>query len=408
MLYQEFVKEATQYYKELPIETNELYKKYSVSIPLPEKAETRHEDIELEEMVNQISEKTRIKFDAIVTNSFARSSNPNIKIIKAEEAEKLLETKIFKSSEDKFAAYINAKAKYIVTITIGKETKSNINILFVSNNNLSAQVFVNAENSAKAEISEFYFSSEEANVSLLHEIECKEKSVVEMNAFHNENDKTYVVSLCKGYTNERANLYINSIYCGSNATKARSILYANGQSSRIEVTELAFGVASQQFDLDTAIINSTPNSTVFLDSGVILDDMSKCMLKGFAKVADKTKGSVSQIVEKGILMSKEAHMDALPDLTIDYSNEVKASHSASTTPIDQEALFYLTSRGIDESQARKLFISAFISKYLSKISSPSAREISMSIMLDKLDKKNFGAITEITPRNVWMVSRPAR
>ncbi len=412
MPYSEFVKEAMQYYKSLPIETNALYKKYSLAIALPDNLNCgSNADADLDKMISQISEKTRIKFDVVVTNSFARSSNPSVQVTKAEDADEgTLENKSFKSSEDKLAAYINSKAKYFIKINTAKDAKSTLNILFATTGHLSTEVFVKNGESAKAEVSEFYFSSaaESATISVLHEVECAENSVMEINAFHNENEKTSVVSLCKGGTEEKAKLYLNSVYCGSNATKARSILNAKGQASRIEVTELAFGISSQQFDIDTAIINSTPYSSVSLESGVILDDLSKCMLKGFAKVADKTRGSISTIVEKGILMSKDAHMDALPDLSIDYSNEVKASHSASTTPIDQDALFYLTSRGIEESQARKLFISAFISKYISKISSPSAREIAMSIMLDKLDKKAFGTLSEITPRNIWMVARPTR
>ncbi len=407
MSYSKFKEEAMQYYQSLPIETNELYKKYSLGIALPGELNGNagdHSDIE--GMVSQISEKTRIRFDAVITNSFAKSINPSVVITRAEDAGRnLLEEKLFKSGDDKLAAYVNAKAKYFVTVDAGKGEQSSINILFASDGHLSTQVFVNVAESARLDVSEFYLTiaEGEAVLSVLHELKCQDHSTVELNMLHNEDTKTSVVSLCKGSTGKEARLSLNSVYCGSEATKARFILDAKGTSSRIDVTELASGIASQQFDLDTAIINSTPYSSVHLDSGVILDDMSKCMLKGFAKVADKTRGSVSTIVERGILLSKDAHMDALPDLSIDYSNDVKASHSASTTPIDQEALFYLTSRGLEESQARKLFVSAFISKYISKISSPSAREIAMSIMLDKLDKKEFGRISEITPRNIWVV-----
>ncbi len=412
MSYSDFVKEAMQYYRELPLEMNDLYKKYSVVMVLPEELVANADGkAGLEKMVSQISEKTRIKFDAVITDSYATSTNPLVSITKAEEFDNnLLQNKIFKSSDDKLAAYVNANAKYFVTIDVQNNRRASLNILFVNSGNLSAQVLVNAGEAAKADVSEFYLSTanEKATLSVLHELQCQNNSILELNALHNENANTTVVNLCKGNTGEQAQLLLNSVYCGGEATKARSVLDARGIASRVEVTELAFGISSQQFDLDNAVINSTPKSTVSLESGVILDDLSKCMLKGFAKVADKTRGSVSTIVEKGILLSKDAHMDALPDLSIDYSNEVKASHSASTAPIDPDALFYLTSRGIEESQARKLFVAAFISKYISKITSPFAREIAMSVMLDKLDKKTYGILSEITPRNVWVVQRPSR
>ncbi len=412
MRYPEFVKEAVQCYQSLPTETNELYKKYSVNIDLPERLGTgcAAGGADLERTIREIGEKTRIRFDVIITSSFARSTSKSVRIAPAEEADPaLLDGKLFKSGEDRLAAYINAHARHFVVIEAWKRMKSVINILFVNDGDLSVQVFLKAAEGAGLEVSEVYLSGTDrkATVSVLHEISGGNSSSIELNALHDEAAATSVVSLCKGSAGAGARLHLNMAYCGGGATKARSVLDARGDAGRIGVSEFAYGMASQQFDIDTSIINSTPYSSVSLDSGVILDDASRCMLKGFAKVADKTKGSVSTIVEKGILLSKDAHMDALPDLSIDYSNEVKASHSASTAPIDQDALFYLTSRGIEEGQARRLFVAAFISRYLSKIGAPAAREVAMSVMLDKLEKRSFGALSEVTPRNVWMV-KPAR
>ena len=95
------------------------------------------------------------------------------------------------------------------------------------------------------------------------------------------------------------------------------------------------------------------------------------------------------------MLSKDAHIDALPDMAIDYSNEVKATHSASTSPIDKEVLFYLASRGIEEDSARRYFITAFIAKYLSNIDNGVASEVAMSIMLDKLEKEPLVTIPDV-------------
>ncbi len=403
MSYADFVKEATQYYQSLPYEGNDLYKKYCVSIPLPEKYGTGPDGID--SFVNLITEKTRVKFDAIITDSSAKSLNGMIRIVKAEETDdRVRESKIFRSVESKLAAYVNGHAQYFVLIEMPKGSKEKFDILFANSGSLSVQIIVTLQEGSGLRLSEIYASNsrEGSTVSVMHEISAGRSSEMELNALHNENEKTSVLNLCKANAVDGARINANYIYCGGSATKAVGILDSHGHSSRIDVTEFAYGSVSQNFDLNTIILNSTPYSIADLNSGVVLDDASKCMLKGFAKVSEMAKGANSRITERGILLSKDAHIDALPDMAIDYSNEVKATHSAATSPIDEDALFYLTSRGIDEEKARKLFVTAFIAKYISRIDDPVIKEIAMSVMLDKLDTKAFGIISDITPRNIWM------
>ena len=185
-------------------------------------------------------------------------------------------------------------------------------------------------------------------------------------------------------------------------TESRGIVDSSGIESRVEINEIAFGTNEQKFDLGNSISNTKPRSHAQLNSGAVLDGKSQCILKGFAKVEKGTKGCFSRITERGILLSADAHIDALPDMAIDYSNEVKATHSAATSPIDKEALFYLESRGLEEGQAKKMFITAFISKYMSNMSNGAASEISMSVMLEKLERGTFGVIPDLTARGVWI------
>ncbi len=405
MSYADFVNEAMQQYRSLPYEVNDLYKRYSVSVPLPE--ETGHGGPErqagIEKLVSEISDKTRLKFDAIISDAHSESFNSMIRIIDAESAWEALEGKLFKSGENKLAAYVNGHAKTVVVLDLPDRSNEMFNILFVNSGNLSVQVLASVGEHASLGVSELYYSASDdgSTMSVLHEVSAAKGSRVELNALHNENEKTSIVNLCKVRSAERSKINANYVYCGGAATKSVCIMDSNGGSGNIDVMEFAYGSKSQNFDLNTTVLNSVPYSNTNLNSGVVLDDSSKCMLKGFAKVCEMTKGSCSKITERGILMSKDAHIDALPDMVIDYSNEVKATHSAATAPIDEEALFYLTSRGLDENKARKLFVAAFIAKYISAIQNPAMKEIAMSVALDKLDTKSFGVVSDITPRGIW-------
>lgn len=403
-----FVDEAREYYNTLPLE-NGIYKKYSVDIPLDiSGSETAPANDGIEALADEISGKTRIRFDVIISDSFAKSASDAVTVIDSSKVDaKTLDAKLFKSSQDKLAAYANAKARYFVKINGRKGADTKLNILFLNNGNLPVQLLIVAEENSRLDILELYasVSSATAVVSPLHEITVMDGAHVEIDALHNENEKTYLVSLSKAKVGERAKLKMNFVYNGAVATKARNVIDSNGMKNAVEVTELAFGCEEQKFDLNTYIENSKPYSSATIDSGAALNGKSRCILKGYAKVDNGSKGAFSKITERGILLSKDAHIDALPDMAIDYSNEVKATHSAATAPIDQEALFYLTSRGIDEGVARKLFVTSFLTRYLLNMDNGIAKEVAMSLMLDKLERNVYGVISDVTPRGIWLASK---
>ncbi len=391
--YQEFVEDAIQNYKTLDIESNPIYKKYTVSIPFDEirqneNLKTDLQDSEIEKFAQSMSEKTRIKFDAVISGGSARSLSNGLRISRQDQVDmKSLESKMFKSSDDKLAAFSNAHSAHFVYVDLAKGETKKLNLLFVNNGNLNVQIIINAKESSKLELFELFSSDADSKsiVTALHEISAGKKSNVEINVLHNESKSVNVVNLCKAVAEDDAKLRANFIYSGGTIVKTRGTMNSAGDGSEIDICEFAYGINDQKFDLGTFIENTKPGSIARLESGAVLDGKSQCMLKGFAMVHKGAKGCVSKITERGLLLSKDTHIDALPDMKIDYSNGVKATHSASTSPIDKESLFYLESRGLAQKMAERIFLTAFMSKYISKIKDGMASEVAMSIILDKLD-----------------------
>ncbi|MDE1860630.1 MAG: SufD family Fe-S cluster assembly protein [Candidatus Micrarchaeota archaeon] len=401
----EFIEEAMRYYRELPLESG-LYKKYSIEMPL-DTPDPKGADADINAIAEEISSRMRIRFDAVVSSRSAVSTNQDIVVKKVEELDSAaINGKLFKSSEDKLAAFINSKARHFVIVNAKSGVDKKLNILFINDGNLPVQILVDAADNSRLEILEFYTSAskERSVVAPLHEIKTGKGAHVEVDMVHNENDKTYLVGLCKAIAGDRSRVKLNFVYSGAVATKSRNILDSNGEKNGVEVNEIVFGINDQKFDVSTFIANKKPFSSAMINSGAVLDGEAYCVMKGFAKVENGSKGAFSKITERGILLSMDSHIDALPDMSIDYSNEVKATHSAATSPIDQEALFYLTSRGIPDEAARKLFVTSFLARYLLNMDSGIAKELAMSIMLDKLERKVYGGKTEMTTKGIWMVA----
>jgi len=91
----------------------------------------------------------------------------------------------------------------------------------------------------------------------------------------------------------------------------------------------------------------------------VVENGARVKLVGLVKIAEGAKNTDSFLSLKLLMLDNKSYAMAEPELEI-LNNEVKASHSASVGRIDKEQLFYLKSRGIDESEARKLIINGFL------------------------------------------------
>jgi len=80
-----------------------------------------------------------------------------------------------------------------------------------------------------------------------------------------------------------------------------------------------------------------------------------------AKIVIPKHGQLSDsfVKQNFLLLDESAEAEAIPSLEIE-ADEVKASHAATISPIDAEKLFYMASRGIPFSEARKLIIQGFL------------------------------------------------
>ena len=115
----------------------------------------------------------------------------------------------------------------------------------------------------------------------------------------------------------------------------------------------------------------------------ILDDDAHAVFTGkiiVRKDAQKTDGKQTN---RNLLLSDSARVDTNPQLEI-FANDVKCTHGATIGQLDDEALFYLKTRGIETEAARSLLIYAFASEILDEIKIEAVREQVNNILLDRL------------------------
>lgn len=399
--YDKFAKEALSKYKAMPEETSELYKKNFIKLPnlKEEAAQVVAVQKELAESVRKNYGSIGVEFDAVIGGGEAYSSNE--KFIEVKDVgvlgEEFLRGKLYSNSEDKYVSYIHAFSKNAVLIKVPKGQSARLAVLmFNSETPLNAQITVDVGDGAKLELLEVCASSAEANSSfgVLNEVKIGKNSSAEVNVLHNENADTTVMSFFKTFASEDAAIKFNSLYSGGMHVRVRNIMEASGAGSRVEANEIVIGADSQKFDLGTFVINAAEKTVASVESKAVLLGEATGIIKGFAKLNHGAKKSNSFILERGLLFDRGAKVDCMPDMSVD-ENDVRATHSSATTPLDSNALFYVMSRGINEPIAKRLLALGFFSSIISRIESESMREIAAAMVRDKIDRKKPGNIPEL-------------
>ena len=146
----------------------------------------------------------------------------------------------------------------------------------------------------------------------------------------------------------------------------------NGEGSETTTFGVLFGDKENEINVKNEVIHAGNYSISNMLTRVVLNDKAKANYNGLVKINPGTKGCQGYQKKETILLSKDARIMAVPNLEIE-NNEVKCSHGATISQIDEEQLFYMTSRGIDEKTAKKTIIEGFFNPIIEKISNESIK-----------------------------------
>lgn len=158
-----------------------------------------------------------------------------------------------------------------------------------------------------------------------------------------------------------------SMMTGGKTNRTAFNIDLNGSNAHCQF--YAFTAAKQKQCLDTYLQvqhNQPDSDSVIVARGVICDE-AKASFTGKIKVqkgATKTKASLEN---KNLLLSSLAEANTRPQLEI-YNEDIQCSHGATVGHLELDALFYLRSRGIPETEALQLLIDAFIAPSIETLS----------------------------------------
>ena len=139
-----------------------------------------------------------------------------------------------------------------------------------------------------------------------------------------------------------------------------------GPGSTSDMLGLYFGDEDQHFDHSTRQDHIAPHSNSDLLYKGALDGSSRAVFRGIIKVHPGAQRTDAYQTNRNLLLSDKAEADSLPNLEIE-ADDVRCSHGATVGQLDDEALFYLLSRGLPREKAERLVVMGFLGEVLSRL-----------------------------------------
>jgi len=138
------------------------------------------------------------------------------------------------------------------------------------------------------------------------------------------------------------------------------------EGSECTLNGLYMATGKQHLDNRTLIDHQSPRCTSRELYKGVLDGESRGVFSGRVLVRHDAQKTDASQTNKNLLLSDEALVDTKPQLEI-FADDVKCAHGAAVGQLDEDALFYLRSRGIDEEAAKSLLTYAFASEMVNLI-----------------------------------------
>jgi Fe-S cluster assembly protein SufD len=139
-----------------------------------------------------------------------------------------------------------------------------------------------------------------------------------------------------------------------------------GEGAECAVDGLALLAGSQLADTHSCIDHAQPHGTSRQLHKCIADGSAHAVFNGKVVVRPGAQRTDSAQSSRNLLLSSRAQVDTQPQLEI-FADDVKCTHGATIGQLDAEEVFYLQSRGLPESAARKLLTYAFGAEILERI-----------------------------------------
>ena len=286
------------------------------------------------------------------------------------------------TQRDSFAALNTAFLEDggFVHVAKGTVLEAPIHLLFVSTAHNVPEMshprnLIVAEDGSQAAIVEEYVSlgGVPAFCNTATELVAGDNTIVSHYMIEREDTQAFNISTLRIQQGRNANIASHSVLIGGALVRNNVHPVLAGEGGECLINGLFIGNCRQHLDNYMLVEHASPHCGSRQFYNGILDGSAHGVFHGRIVVHKDAQKTDAKQTNRNLLLSDQAQIDTKPQLEI-YADDVKCTHGATIGQIEENALFYLRSRGIDEVSARQLLLLAFASECLDRMKEGPARQ----------------------------------
>jgi len=277
-----------------------------------------------------------------------------------------------------------------VYVPKGKVLEEPVHLLFISTdgdtNTANLRSLIVAEPTAQCKVIESYYSAGDQAVftNVVTEVVVDESARVEHTKFQELNHELFHVATIQAQLAKSSHFTSHSISTGGRIARNNINMVMNGEGIECVLNGLYLVGGKQVVDHHTLADHAMPHCDSHEFYHGILGGNSRGVFNGKIYVREDAQKTDAKQSSRALLLSDKATVNSKPQLEI-YADDVKCTHGATVGQLNNEAVFYCRSRGIDETNARRMLTHAFASEVIDRISIEPVREHLEALIWDRLE-----------------------
>jgi len=280
----------------------------------------------------------------------------------------------------------------VVTVAADIHIDKPIELLVINSGNTEGLAthlrnVITLERNSKATIIEHYIGLSDVSyfTNVVTEVVLAEKAELNHYKLQQESENAFHIATLAAKQASNSQWKTNNISLG--AKLARNDVHSQllGEQSHVVMDGLYLVNNDQHVDNHTRIDHAVPNTTSEELYKGVLDDNSRAVFNGKVIVHKDAQKTDANQQNHNLLLSRGCEIDSKPEMEI-YADDVKCGHGSTVGQINENQLFFLRARGLDEVSARNLLTYAFAVDVLERIPFEEIRQALSSVIEQRLPR----------------------
>jgi Fe-S cluster assembly protein SufD len=227
------------------------------------------------------------------------------------------------------------------------------------------RVLIVLDDGAEAEVWERYASEGDALFNGVVELVVGDGANLRYVCEQELSEQSWVFATQRAEVGRDAGLEWVALGFGSSRGKVRMETKLAGRGSSAKVTGAYAGAGEQHLDYDTTQEHAAEDTTSDLAFRGVLAERATAVWRGMIRVDPGAQRTDAFQESRNLLLSTDAHADAIPGLEIE-ADDVRCTHAAAVAQVDPDQLYYLRSHGLPEPDAKRLVIEGFLQELVER------------------------------------------